>query len=184
MAAGEAAASNTRPTSWAAIGSLSKQGWNVFGGFTYTKQEALKATDSRLHRRPASFLDKGLAKTSGTSFPGNYSQSSTGCRHEPVVAELQPDDVRSAYPTVFGPNSCRYDYTQAIDLIGEQEQWSFYGRGTLQLGAHNQLFLEYFTANNKLSTNVAPTPLTGLSMTEHEPVLPGQRRDTHHQPCD
>jgi iron complex outermembrane recepter protein len=153
------------------IGSLSKQGWNVFGGFTYTKQEALKATD-RDYTGTGLVLDKGLAKTSGTSFPGNYSQSSTGVATNPSLPNCSP--TRSVLvPDVFGPNSCRYDYTQNIDLIGEQEQWSFFGRGTVQLGASNQLFLEYFTAYNKVSTNVAPTPLTGLAMPNTNPYYPG-----------
>ncbi len=153
------------------FGSLAKQGWNVFGGFTYTKQEELLATD-RSYTGTGLILDKGLAKTSGTSFPANYSQSSTGVSTNPSLPNCQPT-TSVLVPDVYGPNSCRYDYTQAIQLIPEQEQWSFFGRGTVALGANNQVFLEYFRAYNEVSTTVAPTPLTGLSMTPNNPFYPG-----------
>ena len=156
----------------AGFGSLDKQGWNVFGGFTYTQQNALAAID-RDYTGTGLILDKGMAKTSGTSFPGNYSQSATGVATNPTVPNCKPP--RSVLvPDVYGPNSCRYDYTQNIDLIGEQTLWSFFGRGTLALNATNQLFVEYFYASNDIKTNVAPTPLTGLSMTSASPYYPGK----------
>ena len=70
------------------FGSLAKQGWNVFGGFTYTKQEALLATD-RSYTGTGLILDKGQAKTSGTQLPGQL---------QPVVNRRvdQPDDCRTA----------------------------------------------------------------------------------------
>ena len=49
-----------------------------------------------------------------------------------------------------------------------------------QLGANNQVFVEYFRAYNEVSTNVAPTPLTGLSMLPTSPYLPGQRHHADH----
>ena len=153
-------------------GSLDKQGWNVFGGFTYSKQEVLRAVD-RDYTKTGLILDKGMAKTSGTTFPGNYSQSSTGVATNPTVPNCSPP-TSVLVPDVYGPNSCRYDYTAAIDLIGLQEQWSALARGTLALGANNQVFLEYFRAYNELTTTIAPTPLTGLSMPSTNPFYPGK----------
>ena len=153
-------------------GSLDKQGWNIFGGFTYTKQEALRAVD-RDYTASGLILDKGMAKTSGTTFPGNYSQSSTGVATNPTVPNCNPP-TSVLVPDVFGPNSCRYDYTAAIDLIGLQEQWSALARGTLALGTDNQVFFEYFRAYNELTTTIAPTPLTGLSMPPTNPFYPGK----------
>ncbi len=152
-------------------GSLAKQGFNVFGGFTYTKTEEIKSTD-RDYTGTGLILDKGMAKTSGTSFPANYSQSSTGVATNPTLPNCQPTSS-VLVPDVYGPNSCRYDYTQRIQLQPEQDQWSLFLRGTLQLGANNQLFAEYFRAYNELSTAVAPTPLTGLAMTPTNPYYPG-----------
>ncbi len=83
------------------FGSLAKQGWNVFGGFTYTKQEELKATD-RSYTGTGLILDKGLAKTSGTSFPANYSQSSTSVSTNPTLPNCQPTSS-VLVPDVYGP---------------------------------------------------------------------------------
>jgi iron complex outermembrane receptor protein len=152
-------------------GSLAKQGFNIFGGFSYSKQEELKSTD-RDYTGTGLILDKGMAKTSGTSFPANYSQSSTNVSTNPTLPNCQPT-ASVLVPDVYGPNSCRYDYTQRIQLIPEQEQWSFFGRGTVALGANNQVFLEYFRAYNEVSTAIAPTPLTGLAMTPTNPFYPG-----------
>jgi iron complex outermembrane receptor protein len=155
----------------AGFGSLAQQGWNIFGGFSYNKQEELKSTD-RSYTGTGLILDKGMAKTSGTTFPGNYSQSSTGVATNPTVPNCQPT-LSVLVPDVYGPNSCRYDYTQRIQLIPDQEQWSLFLRATAALGANNQVFFEFFQAYNELNTAVAPTPLTGLAMSPANPFYPG-----------
>lgn len=151
------------------IGNLATQGWNIYGGFNYSKQEQLKSTD-RSYTNTGIILDKGVARTSGTTFPGNYSQSSTGVATNPTLPGCAPT---LSVNVGNSRTSCRYDFTQQIDLIGAQEMWSFYGRGSLALGANNTLFLEYFRSYNQLETNVAPTPLTGLSMPNTNPFYPG-----------
>jgi len=143
------------------FGSLAQQGFNVWGGFTYNRQEQLKAVD-RSKLSTGINEDKGMFKTSGTTFPSN---SDAG---NPTFPNCQPP--RSlAFEALFGPDTCRYDYTQAIDLIPYQEQWSFMGRGTLALGANNQIFLEYFRSYNENEALVAPTPLTGLNIAATNP---------------
>ncbi len=149
-------------------GSLAKQGWNIFGGFTYTQTEELKSTD-RWYTGTGLNPDKGQFKTSGTTFPGNYNQGTVNTN--PTFPACQPP--RSNNIPLVSDVQCRYDYTQQIQLIPEQEQWSFFTRGTVALGANNQVFVEYFRAYNKVSTAVAPTPLTGLDMTPNNPFYPG-----------
>lgn len=155
----------------AGFGSLAQQGWNIFGGFSYNKQEELKSTD-RSYTGTGLILDKGMAKTSGTTFPANYSQSATGVATNPTLPNCQPS-ISVLVPDVYGPNSCRYDYTQRIQLIPQQEQWSIFARGTAALGADNQVFFEFFQAYNEVNTAVAPTPLTGLAMSPANPFYPG-----------
>lgn len=152
-------------------GSLAQQGWNVYGGFTYTKQEELLAVD-RGYAASGLNLPKGLAKTSGTTFPGNYSQSSTGVATNPTLPGCAPSQS-VLVPDLFGPNSCRFDFTQYIQIFPEQEQWSVFGRASIALGANNTLSFEAFRAENKISSQVAPTPLTGLSMPNTNPFYPG-----------
>jgi iron complex outermembrane receptor protein len=152
------------------IGNLSTQGWNVYGGFTYNKQNVLESQD-RYYAATGIIPAKGIARTSGTTFPGNYSQSSTGTASNPSLPNCDPP---GSVNVGNSKTSCRFDFTQYVDLIGEQEQWSGLVRGSLALGANNTVFLEYFQAYNKLSTAVAPTPLTGLPMTPNSPFYPGK----------
>jgi iron complex outermembrane receptor protein len=151
------------------FGNLSTQGWNIYGGFNYNKQEQLKSTD-RSYTNTGIILNKGVARTSGTTFPANYSQSATGVATNPTLPNCDPT---LSVNVGNSQTSCRYDFTQQIDLIGAQEQWSVFARGSLALGANNTLFVEYFRAYNQLETNVAPTPLTGLSMPPSNPFYPG-----------
>jgi len=155
----------------AGYGSLAKDGFNIFGGFSYTKEEKISAID-RDYLASGIIPAKGVYLTSGTSFPGNYSQSATGVASNPTLPGCAP--TKSVLiPGIFGPNSCRYDFTQDIDLTSEVERWSALGRGSLALGANATASLEYFLAYNKLSNNVAPTPLTGLAMSANNPYYPG-----------
>ena len=54
-------------------GSLATDGWNVYGGFSYTKQKVLNATD-RDYSATGVIPSKGMAKSSGTTFPATWFQ--------------------------------------------------------------------------------------------------------------
>jgi iron complex outermembrane receptor protein len=153
------------------FGSLAKDGFNVFGGFSYTKENKIASVE-RDFAKTGIILDRGLVRTSGTSFPGNYSQSATGTSTNPTLPGCAPP-ASVLIPEVFGPNSCRYDFTSSIDIMSEVERWSVFGRGTMALGTDHTASLEYFRAYNAVSNGVAPTPLTGLSMTPNSPYYPG-----------
>jgi iron complex outermembrane receptor protein len=155
----------------AGFGSLAKDGYNIFGGFSYVKEEKVRAID-RDYLSSGINLDKGLALTSGTTFPGNYSQSARGFATNPTLPGCAPSKS-VLIPEIFGPNSCRYDFTQDIDLMSEVERWSLFGRGSVALGANHTASLEYFLAYNSVANNVAPTPLTQLPMRSNSPYFPG-----------
>ena len=147
-------------------GSLADQKFNIFGGVSYTKQEALGAK-SREFAKTSYIPEKGVDKTSGTSFPGNYYQGdgSTGT-------------FNPSLPNCAPPNSmpiggiCRFDYVPFIDIIPEQEQWSFIAKGSYAVNKDNTISLEYLQANNKVNTAISPTPLTGLQMSPNNPYFP------------
>ncbi len=54
-------------------GSLATQGCNVYGGFSYQKQKVLEAT-SRDYASTGVIPSKGMAKSSGTTFPATWFQ--------------------------------------------------------------------------------------------------------------
>ena len=153
------------------FGSLAKDGYNVFGGFDYTKEKRIRAVD-RDYAKSGIIPDKGVYLTSGTSFPGNYSQSATGVSTNPTLPGCQPP-YSVAIPEIFGPNSCRFDYTAFIDITSEVERWSGYGHAAMDLGGGHVASLEYFRSFNSVGNNVAPTPLTGLAMSANNPYFPG-----------
>jgi len=153
------------------FGSLAKEGWNIYGGFTYTKENKIAAVD-RGFAKSGVIEDKGVYLTSGTSFPGNYSQSATGVSTNPTLPDCAPPKS-ILIPGIFGPNSCRYDFTQDIDIMSQVERWSLFGKGSLAIGNDHTASLEYFLSYNSVANNVAPTPLTGMAMRANNPYFPG-----------
>lgn len=145
-------------------GNLADQKFNIFGGISYSKQNALAAT-SRDFAKSAWIPEKGVDKRSPTSFPANYYQGTS-------------DDFNPSLPTCSPPTStpagsiCAFDYVPFIDIIPQQEQWSFIGRGAYAVNKDNTISLEYLQANNNVSTKISPTPLGGLSMAPGNPNFP------------
>lgn len=152
-------------------GSLAQDRWNIFGGFAYTKEDRIRAID-RDFAKTGFVPDKGLARTSGTTFPGNYSQSATGVSTNPTLPGCNPT-TSVLIPELFGPNSCRYDFTQAIDITSEVERWSLFGSGSYAVSDDMTASVEYFRSYNKVGNNLAPTPLTSLPMRSNNPYFPG-----------
>jgi iron complex outermembrane recepter protein len=147
------------------IGSLSEQGWNVFGGITYTKQDPLKAT-SRDFAKTAYIPDKGVNKTSGTTFPANYFQGDNIATNPTLPDCAPPLSIPSG-------GLCRFDYVPFINIIPEQEQLSLIVKGSYAVNKDNTVSLEYIQANNTVSSIISPTPVTGLQMAPGNPFFPG-----------
>ncbi|HMN77716.1 MAG TPA: TonB-dependent receptor [Burkholderiaceae bacterium] len=145
-------------------GNLADQKFNIFGGISYSKQNALPAL-SRDFAKTAYIPQRGVDKTSGTTFPANYWQGAS-------------DDFNPSLPNCAPPSSlpssgiCGFNYVAFIDIIPQQEQWSYIARGSYAVNKDNTISLEYLQANNTVSTVLSPTPLTGLSMQPGSPYYP------------
>ena len=156
------------------FGSLSDQGWNIFGGLSYRKQEALSAVD-RDFAKTAYIPSRNVNKTSGTTFPASYTQAL-----DPLNPVVQPGvSTNPALPGCAPPFSirvgagCRFDYVPFINIVPEQEQTSLIAKGSFAVNKDNTVSLEYIQANNTVKTVISPTPLTGLSMNPGSPFYPG-----------
>jgi iron complex outermembrane receptor protein len=152
------------------FGNLAEQGWNVFGGFSYRRQNALAAVD-RDFAKSAVIADRGVFKASPTTFPANYSQGATVAANPTGQACEPPFSL--FLPDVFGPDACGFDYVPFIDIIPEQTQSSFFLKGSTMIGGTNTLSAEYMLAKNEVVTFISPTPLGGLSMNPNSPFYPG-----------
>jgi iron complex outermembrane recepter protein len=149
----------------AGMGDLAKQGWNVNVAFSYRENKTMFGTD-RDFSRTAFIPSRGFNALSGTTFPANYSQGSL--LTNPTFPTCQP-------PTSIARDavSCGAD-TQAFTwTIPDQKQWNGSIRGTLALGPNHTASFDYFKANNKVRTQIAPSPETGLTMGPDSPFYPG-----------
>ena len=153
-------------------GTLAKEGWNVFGGFNYRKQDPMGGTERDFSK--TSFMpERGFNATSPTTFPANYSQGSITTN--PTLPNCAPwlSLQTGPGPIGLGTNRCGADTQGYTQTVPEQEQWSGFLRGSLALGQDHTAYAEYFYAQNKLNTQIAPSPESGFSMTPASPFYPG-----------
>ncbi|MBN8493386.1 MAG: TonB-dependent receptor [Burkholderiales bacterium] len=149
------------------IGSLSEQKWNLFGGLSYRKQQALSALD-RGFASSSDIPDRGVYYSSFTTFPANYYQSATlpDDVFNPTAPGCNPPDSLS------GGSLCYFDYVRFLNIVPTQEQLSAIVKGTLAVDNDNTVSLEYVQGNNKLTSVVAPSAIS-WSMPSTNPFYPG-----------
>lgn len=146
------------------IGSLSEQGWNIYGGVSYRQQDALRAVD-RDFAKTAYLPDKGINNLSGRTSPATYFQGDNAWN--PSYPQCDPPGSIN-----FG-GGCFYDYVTQIDIVPKQEQLSLIARGSYAINKDNTIALEYLQANNKVPTTIAAASIPGMPMPTTSPFFPG-----------
>ncbi|NRR33066.1 TonB-dependent receptor [Oxalobacteraceae bacterium] len=149
------------------FGNLATDGYNLFGVVDYHKQDVM-TSQQREFSKTGVIPSHGLFLTSGTTFPGNYGYGNV--RGNPGAASgcLPPFSV----PSDDG-KTCRQDYTRLIDNLPEQEQSTFFGKGSFKLGEDHNGAIEFLHAENKVMSRTAPPPQTGLVLTSASKYYPG-----------
>ena len=158
------------------IGSLASVGWNVFAGFNYRKQESMIGTE-RDFMRTSYIPEKGFNGLSPTTFPANYTQSSTAVNVNPYYPDCQPPkSISTPQPPPVGLNGriCGADTQGFTTVVPNQEQWSGFLRGSLALGQNHTASVEYFYSSNEINRTIAPSPEGGLTMPISSPYYPGK----------
>ena len=160
-------------------GSLAKEGWNVFGGFNFRKQESMLGTE-RDFMKTSYIPSRGFNGLSSTTFPGNYSQvvgtTTTVSNANPTYPNCQPPTSISTRPGTPAPLAgpiCGADTQSFTTVVPEQEQWSAFLKGSVALAKDHTASLEYFFSSNTLYRTIAPSPETGLTMPASSPFFPG-----------
>ena len=167
----------TRATASIGVGSLEKQRFNFLGIVDWRKQDVLTALD-RPFAATGIFPEHGvtIGGTSGTGFPANFTQPTRtpplGTRN-PFAPACRPE-LGTVQLAAAGTLQCRFDFTQYIDLIPENERKSFFGKGSLALGRNTTASLEYLWSEIEAIQRVAPTPLTSLTVNPNNPYFPGR----------
>ena len=155
------------------IGDMAKQGWNINVGFSGRESKEMFGTD-RDFSRSAFIPEFGLNALSPTTFPANYSQGAL-VTNPSIPNCLAPTSLYTPQGNGIGLGTTRCGAdTQAFTwTLPKQKQWTAYIRGALALGNDHTASLEYFKSNNKVSTQIAPSPEGGLTMGPDSPFYPG-----------
>ncbi|NHZ79503.1 TonB-dependent receptor [Massilia sp. CCM 8695] len=152
-------------------GDLATDGYNLLGIVDLHRQSSLTATDRDFGRtgvRP----ERGMYQTSGTTFPANFYSENDISGNPSFASGCRPP---YSIPNRTGAATCRFDYTQFVDLIPLTKQETFLGRFSKKLGADHSATLEYLHSRSTNEARVAPPPLAGigLTMTNTSPFYPG-----------
>ncbi|MGZ8316713.1 MAG: TonB-dependent receptor [Telluria sp.] len=151
-------------TGW---GDLDSDGFNVFGVVDLHRQDVL-TSQQREFSRTGIIPSRGLAVTSGTTFPGNFFDPVSGTAGNPGVATgcLPPNSV--AVGAI-----CRQDYTQLIDNLPSQEQKALYAKASMKVAGEHIASFEYLHSENDVTSRTAPPPQTGLTLPITSKYYPG-----------
>jgi iron complex outermembrane recepter protein len=153
----------------AGIGSLTEQGWNLFGSVNFRGQASLRAND-RSFSNSAYIPNKGVDFLSAVSSPANYYQGDLPDLFNPSLPDCNPP---TSYPV---DGFCGFNYVRYTDTVPQQYQLNLYAKGSYAIDTQNTLSLEYLQGNNKLTTRVAPTPFIEVPMPSTNPFFPGGAR--------
>jgi len=168
-------------------GNLEADGFNVWASVDKQTNERVRAVD-RDFARTGVIPDRGLLKTSGTSFPANFSQTQPvlDAAGKPVLDETgAPTSVSlsgnpslkgcappfSLYLPSISTSTCRFDYTAFIDIIPDTETKTGLLKATAKVGGQ-YLSLEHMATDSSNIARVASDPVTGLSMPISSPFFP------------
>lgn len=158
----------TRASVSGGFGSLTQQGFNIFGTLDVRRQTVAEGKDRGFSKSGVLRNADGTVRqfrTSGSSFPGDLDG------FEPsLAAGCAPP---SSIPNVAN-TSCRYDFVREIDITPKNEQATFLGRASLAVGSMGTVSLEYLRAQNDTENKVAPTP-TSMTIPASSPFYPAGR---------
>ncbi len=155
------------------VGNLTKDGWNVFGGLNVRKQESLQGTE-REFMKTSYIPSRGFNGLSPTTFPANYTQSSTAVNVNPFFPDCAPPlSISTPLPPTLSGNICGADTQGFTTVVPNQDQWSTFLRGSLALGQNHTASLEYFFSSNEINRTIAPSPEGGLTLPNTSPFYPG-----------
>ena len=155
------------------MGDLGKEGWNVIAGFSTREGKPMRGTDREFSR--TSFIPEfGFNGLSPTTFPANYSQGSL-VTNPTIPTCLPPTSLFTPQGggVGLGTNRCGADTQAFTNTIPIQKQWTGFVRGTMILGGSHTASFDYFKSNNIVTTQIAPSPEGGLTMTPASPFYPG-----------
>ena len=150
------------------FGDIASTKFNVFGNLTYDNYERLAAKQREFSK--TAFLPNAeggvIDRTSGNTFPASI--------FVPGVGTINPGVPNCSPPTSFRVSptgACRFDFASTIDIVPPQSKTGGLLVGTLQLIPDNTIFAEYNITRTKVRFPISPTPASGATTFNFDPVL-------------
>lgn len=161
------------------IGSLSREGFNVFGVLDYSETKTLRSTQRKWIGsvfQPDINLDVGSSNT----YPANArltraNGAATGSRFNPAAPACNPPATIFAPTSFVGSRACLYDYMQDTEIFPASERISAMTRAQYVVNADHTLFGEYLYSNTNTTYRISPLTITNLNYPgngKYYPVLP------------
>ncbi|MFG6447601.1 TonB-dependent receptor [Roseateles sp. BYS180W] len=148
------------------FGDLESQGFNLWASVDRQDNERIRAI-WRDFGATGLIPERGVLKTSGTTFPANLSQGEIAGNPTAAAGCKPPFSVRLT-PTA---TTCRFDYTAFIDIVPDTRLTTGLIKGTAKVGDH-YISLEHIASKNENTARVAPDPVTGVSVPTTSPYYP------------
>ena len=170
LRAPEAAGGNQRTATltWGR-GKLAGNGFNLYAGADFARADRIRAADRDYAR--AHQPERGISRTSMTTFPANYSQSSRISNANPSLPGCNPP--ASMLIREISIDRCQFDAKQYEDLAPAIERWALLAGGSIAIGGDRVASLEYVRAHNRLVSMTAPVPMRQISLPPSSPYFPG-----------
>lgn len=150
------------------IGDLNENKFNAWFSYDMQKLKRIRALD-REFSKTGIIASKGVNGNSPTTFPGNFSQSSTGVTGNITAPNCVPP---LSVPNPANPNACVFDFSATIDIVPDIEQETITGRFTNLLPGDHRLSLEMLSTKNTNVSRVAPDPVSNIVLTPTNPFYP------------
>jgi iron complex outermembrane recepter protein len=149
------------------IGSLSREGFNIFGVIDYSENKTLRSGQRKWIGsvyQPDINLDVGSSNT----YPANArrtraSGAATGSRLNPAAPACNPPATIYAPGSFVGATACLYDYMQDTEIFPASERLSAMTRAQYVINADHTLFGEYLYSSTNSTYKISPLTVTNLN---------------------
>ncbi|MCA0244500.1 MAG: TonB-dependent receptor [Proteobacteria bacterium] len=152
----------------AGFGDLSKDKYNFWLSVDSQKQDRIRALD-RSFSKSGIIPEHGVNGNSATTFPGNFSQSSTGLSGNLSAPNCAPP------LSVVSPSSsktCVFDFSATIDTMPDIEQDTLAARMSAMLPGDHLMSIDFVSTSNRNISRVAPDPVSNIVIAPGNPYYP------------
>ena len=154
----------------AGSGDLPKDKFNAFVTASWQKRQPIDAI-ARSFARTGYLPDDGIIQLPPQTFPANIFDPTVRRLFNPTFAYgCAPPYSLPATAARTPGDACGFDTAAYGMIVPETERTAVYGRGTARPWADHELFVEVAYASNRLTASTSPTPVSGNSNPNFEPV--------------